>query len=66
MGVEKKTLQPGNGVDFPQKGDNVALHYTGCLFDPSKPDSHNMGFKSVLSSGWCLGLVSRCPVLTSL
>lgn len=47
MAVEKKTLTPGNGVDFPKKGDNVALHYTGCLFDASNADSHNMGFKSV-------------------
>ncbi|KAJ5966457.1 hypothetical protein N7481_013171 [Penicillium waksmanii] len=45
MGVEKKTLVPGNGVDFPKKGDNVSLHYTGCLYDASKADNHFMGDK---------------------
>ena len=45
MGVEKTTLSPGDGVTFPQKGDNVALHYTGCLYDPSKADNHFMGNK---------------------
>ena len=45
MGVEKQTLAAGNGVDFPKKGDNVAIHYTGCLYDASKADSHFMGKK---------------------
>jgi FK506-binding protein 1 len=45
MGVEKKTLSNGDGVTYPKKGDNVALHYTGCLYDPSKPDNHFMGDK---------------------
>ena len=45
MGVEKKTLVPGNGVDFPKKGDNIAMHYNGCLYDASKADNHFMGFK---------------------
>ncbi|KAJ5397739.1 hypothetical protein N7509_005852 [Penicillium cosmopolitanum] len=45
MGVEKQTLVPGNGVDFPKKGDNVALHYTGCLYDASKADNYFMGNK---------------------
>ncbi|KAJ5770410.1 uncharacterized protein N7511_002461 [Penicillium nucicola] len=45
MGVDKKTLVPGNGVDFPRKGDNVALHYTGYLYDASKADNHSMGNK---------------------
>ncbi|PYH87510.1 peptidyl-prolyl cis-trans isomerase [Aspergillus ellipticus CBS 707.79] len=43
MGVTKTTLSPGNGTQFPQKGDVVSIHYTGCLFDPSKPERHNMG-----------------------
>lgn len=45
MGVEKKTLSAGNGVDFPKKGDNVAIHYTGCLYDQSKADNYFMGKK---------------------
>ncbi|KAJ5096158.1 hypothetical protein NUU61_005514 [Penicillium alfredii] len=45
MGVEKRILTPGNGTDYPKKGENVAIHYTGCLYDQSKPDSHFMGAK---------------------
>ena len=43
MGVEKKTLVEGNGVDYPKKGENVAIHYTGCLYDATKADNHYMG-----------------------
>lgn len=43
MGVTKKTLTPGNGQDIPKKGDTVSIHYTGCLYDQSKPDEHCMG-----------------------
>ncbi|CEJ55357.1 FK506-binding protein 1A [Penicillium brasilianum] len=45
MGVDKKILTPGNGVDFPKKGDNVAMHYTGCLYDASAAANHFMGTK---------------------
>ncbi|KAJ5156779.1 hypothetical protein N7492_009582 [Penicillium capsulatum] len=45
MGVEKKILQAGNGVDFPKKGDVVAMHYTGCLYDQSQEANHFMGKK---------------------
>jgi FK506-binding protein 1 len=45
MGVEKKTLTPGNGVDYPKEGEHVAIHYTGCLYDESKTDKHFMGFE---------------------
>lgn len=45
MGVEKTVLKAGNGVDFPQKGDNVAMHYTGCLYDASAAANHYMGQK---------------------
>jgi FK506-binding protein 1 len=45
MGVEKKTLSNGDGVTYPKVGDNVALHYTGCLYDASKADNHFMGNK---------------------
>ncbi|KAJ5942750.1 hypothetical protein N7516_002918 [Penicillium verrucosum] len=43
MGVEKKTLVEGNGVDYPKKGEHVAIHYTGCLYDAEKADNHFMG-----------------------
>jgi FKBP-type peptidyl-prolyl cis-trans isomerase len=43
MGVEKQTLKEGNGVDYPKKGEHVAIHYTGCLYDESKADNHFMG-----------------------
>lgn len=44
MGVTKQTLSNGNGVDYPKKGDNVEMHYTGCLYN-SEPDNHHMGTK---------------------
>ncbi|EAW13393.1 FKBP-type peptidyl-prolyl cis-trans isomerase [Aspergillus clavatus NRRL 1] len=52
MGVEKETLRPGNGTDFPQHGDKVAINYTGCLYD-TKAAKHNMGkeFDSSKSRG---------------
>lgn len=33
MGVEKKIIENGNGTDYPKVGENVAIHYTGCLYD---------------------------------
>ncbi|KAJ7083865.1 hypothetical protein C8R44DRAFT_822121 [Mycena epipterygia] len=41
MGVTIETLKPGNGVDFPKKGDIVCIHYVGTLVDDtgSKFDS---------------------------
>lgn len=43
MGVTKETLRPGNGQDMPGAGDTVQIHYTGCLFDEAREDSHYMG-----------------------
>lgn len=48
MGVTKTLLREGNGVDIPKKGDTVAIHYTGCLHDPSSADNHYMGKKYVI------------------
>lgn len=45
MGVEKTILSQGNGVDFPNKGDTVAMHYTGCLYDAAAAANHYMGKK---------------------
>ncbi|EER28392.1 FK506-binding protein/peptidyl-prolyl cis-trans isomerase, putative [Coccidioides posadasii C735 delta SOWgp] len=45
MGVTKKILKEGNGVDKPVKGDDIVMNYRGCLYDSSKPSEHFMGRK---------------------
>merc|ERR1712018_970850 len=39
MGVDKQVIKPGDGVNFPKKGDRLSMHYTGTLTDGSKFDS---------------------------
>ena len=39
MGVEKEIITEGNGVDYPKKGDKVAMQYTGWLHDPSQDET---------------------------
>lgn len=39
MGVTKETVTPGDGKTFPQKGNKLAMHYTGTLENGSKFDS---------------------------
>ncbi|KAF3129580.1 hypothetical protein TWF703_008867 [Orbilia oligospora] len=39
MGVTKELISPGNGTDYPQKGDTVSMHYTGTLVNGKKFDS---------------------------
>ncbi|KAJ3095431.1 FK506-binding protein 1 [Phlyctochytrium planicorne] len=39
MGVIKETIKPGDGVNFPKKGDTVRIHYTGTLTNGKKFDS---------------------------
>ncbi|KAB8068600.1 hypothetical protein BDV29DRAFT_184295 [Aspergillus leporis] len=51
MGVTKQTIEAGNGQDYPKKGDNVAIHYTGWLHDPSRPDNKGKEFDSSQSRG---------------
>jgi len=39
MGVEVQTISPGDGQNFPKKGDTVSMHYVGTLTDGTKFDS---------------------------
>jgi len=36
MGVTKEVIKPGDGVNFPKKGDKLTMHYTGTLADGGK------------------------------
>jgi len=67
MGVTKETLSPGDGANFPKKGDTVVMHYTGTLdhthsfkkFDSSrdrgKPFETKIGVGQVIR-GWDEGV----------
>lgn len=39
MGVTKKLISEGNGVDKPKKGDTITMEYTGNLYDPNAANS---------------------------
>ncbi|KAL4881597.1 hypothetical protein BJY04DRAFT_188412 [Aspergillus karnatakaensis] len=39
MGVEIERISPGDGQNFPKKGDRVTIHYVGTLQDGSTFDS---------------------------
>ncbi|MCJ1235172.1 hypothetical protein MMC14_003139 [Varicellaria rhodocarpa] len=36
MGVTRKVLKQGNGTDYPKRGEEVTIAYTGNLYDESK------------------------------
>ncbi|KAL3475270.1 hypothetical protein BJX99DRAFT_229929 [Aspergillus californicus] len=50
-GLTKSILEPGNGLDRPQKGDTVLIDYTGCLYDESREDDYCMGVQFDTSHG---------------
>ncbi|RHZ84133.1 hypothetical protein Glove_85g112 [Diversispora epigaea] len=65
MGVEIKTIKPGDGRNFPKKGDTVRIHYVGKLengteFDSSRrrgqPFECKIGIGQVIK-GWDEGVV---------
>ncbi|OQU95364.1 hypothetical protein CLAIMM_01585 isoform 2 [Cladophialophora immunda] len=47
----KQLLFEGNGTDYPRKGDEVSIEYTGWLYDASKPDQDYKGDKFDSSVG---------------
>lgn len=46
--LQKTTISQGNGVDYPKRGDQVTIEYTGWLHDPSKADNEFKGKQYVL------------------
>ncbi|XP_019751890.1 FK506-binding protein 1-like [Hippocampus comes] len=64
MGVTVHVIKPGDGVNFPKKGQNVTVHYVGTLpngekFDSSrdrgKPFNFKLGHGQVIR-GWDEGV----------
>mmetsp|Transcript_37440 Transcript_37440/g.42785 ORF Transcript_37440/g.42785 Transcript_37440/m.42785 type:complete len:116 (-) Transcript_37440:130-477(-) len=65
MGVEKKTIKPGDGVSYPEKGDTLQMTYIGKLktngqqFDSSfrkgRPFKFTIGIGQVIK-GWDEGV----------
>ena len=45
-GLATKVLAPGTGKDHPRADEIVTVHYTGWLYDTSKPNSHGAKFDS--------------------
>ncbi|KIX02300.1 uncharacterized protein Z518_08240 [Rhinocladiella mackenziei CBS 650.93] len=41
--LSKKLIRSGNNADYPKRGDEVTIEYTGWLYDPSKADEGYKG-----------------------
>ncbi|KIW91760.1 uncharacterized protein Z519_07729 [Cladophialophora bantiana CBS 173.52] len=41
--LQKVILSPGNNSDYPTRGDEVLIEYTGWLYDASNPDEDFKG-----------------------
>ncbi|MCJ1306999.1 FK506-binding protein 2B [Agyrium rufum] len=50
MGVTRKVIKSGNGVDKPKSGDTVTIAYTGNLYDESKGENNDFRGKEFDSS----------------
>ncbi|KAF1960590.1 peptidyl-prolyl cis-trans isomerase [Byssothecium circinans] len=51
MGVEKKVLKQGNGIDIPKKHDEVSMEYTGWLYTDDAADKKGNKFDSSVGRG---------------
>ena len=54
MGVEKTIIKQGNGTDFPRKGDEVAMEYTGWLFEDANPNKKGTQYVSSFAENFLL------------
>jgi FK506-binding protein 1 len=50
--LHKKLIKSGNGVDKPNKGDEVTIQYTGWLYDASATDNQNRGKEWVVQKAF--------------
>ncbi|KAK3209466.1 hypothetical protein GRF29_69g1896943 [Pseudopithomyces chartarum] len=51
MGVEIAVLRKGNGINVPKKHDEIAMEYTGWLYDEDKMDKKGNKFDTSIGRG---------------